>query len=227
MTKTKKISKTKNLVLTDAELQELAHSSTKEAITKIEKYMKSEKDPEKKAMAEMYLEECEFFYYQASNEKEEQAFMLCVLINIHEKKISKIEMEIARVTQRIEKFELEKAVHEKVLAKHKNKINDWQYRYMDDFVICDHNQLKDLRDDLSYEKAWIEAAKKMITIAKYKNGIPERHLSHFDFGFEDDGCGDNCGCGCCNDEHACCGNESLDWRNDEIIREDLLDDYPF
>lgn len=78
MTKTKKISKTKNLVLTEAELQELAHSSTKEAIVKIEKYMKSEKEAGKKAMAEMYLEECEFFYYRASNEKEEQAFMLCV-----------------------------------------------------------------------------------------------------------------------------------------------------
>lgn len=226
MPKNTKIVKTKNQALTDSELQKLAHSATKEAITKIEKYMKSEKEPEKKAMAEMYLEECEFFYYQPSNEKEEQAFMLCVLINNHEKKISKIEMEISRIETKLEKYEMEQAVHEKVLAKHKNKVNDWQYRRTDDFVVFGNSQLKDLKDDLAYEKAWIEAAKKMISISKYKNCIPERHLSHFDFGFEDDSCcGDSCGC--CDDKGACCDNDSLDWRNDEIIREDLMADCPF
>jgi len=218
MPKNTKIIKVKNFVLTDAELQKLAHSATKEAIVKIEKYMKSEKDPEKKAMAEMYLEECEFFYYQPTNDKEEQEFMLCVLINDREKKISKLEMEISRIESKLEIFELEQAVHVKVLAKHKNKINDWQYRYMDDCMVFEHNKLKDLKDDLAYEKAWIEAAKKMISVSKYKNCIPDRHLSHFDFGFRDDDCCDNkCGC----------DDDCSDWRNDEIIREDLMDDCPF
>ncbi|MDO8260553.1 MAG: hypothetical protein Q7T50_03610 [Candidatus Magasanikbacteria bacterium] len=218
MPKNTKIIKVKNFALTEAELKKLAHSATKEAIAKIEKYMKSEKDLEKKAMAEMYLEECEFFYYQPTNNKEEQAFTLCVLINDREKKLSTMEMEISKIESKLEIFELEQAVHAKVLAKHKNKVNDWQYRYTDDFMVFEHNKLEELKDNLVYEKAWIEAAKKMISISKYKNCIPDRHLSHFDFAFNDRDNDDKCDC---------CNDDCSDWRNDEIIREDLMDDCPF
>ena len=110
MTKNKKVVKAKNLVLTEAELQALAHSASKEAIAKIEKYWKTEKDPEKRAYAEMALEECEFFYYQPNNEKEEKEFRLWFLINDRKKKILKIEMEIGGINSRLDKFALEKSL---------------------------------------------------------------------------------------------------------------------
>ena len=56
-------------VPTESELQGLAHAGTKEAIEKIEKYLQVEGDAEKRAYAELALEECELFYYQSRNEK--------------------------------------------------------------------------------------------------------------------------------------------------------------
>lgn len=194
-------------VLTEGELQGLAHAGTKEAVEKIEKYMKVEKDPEKNAYAQMALEECEFFYYQPTSEKEEEEFELSELIRRQERKIDDLVMKIKNIEARIAKLMLEKKVHEKVLAKYKNKKEAWQYNWMQDFVLMEENDLQEIKDQLEYEQAWVAEAKKMITTARYKT-MPARHLEHFDFNFgedfcddDDDFCDDDCDddCDCCDE----------------------------
>lgn len=197
--------KTNNLVITQAELNKLAHEGTKEAIAKIEAYIKSEKDYDKRTYAQMALEECKYFYYQPNNEKEERDFMLCRLINEHKRHIDDLEAQIDKIRSSLDKFVLEQKVHEQVLARHKNKREDWKYRYMDDFVASDRKQLEEITNDIAYKKAWIDVAEKMIASPRYKGGIPERHLSHFNF--NDDSYGDNGSCDCCDDGCLACDSD--------------------
>lgn len=182
--------------LGESEMQELAHLGTKEAVEKIEKYIKNENDLEKKSYAQMALEECEFNYYEAKNEKEEEEFMLCALIRENEMKVESLKDKVENIKMRMDKLSLEKKVHEKVLAKHKNKEEAWRYNWMEDFVISEENQLHEIEDQIAYEKAWIEEAKKMITVARYKT-MPARYLESFDFNFGSDFLGDK---DCCDDD---------------------------
>lgn len=202
-----KDAKIKNFSLTEGELQMLAHRGTKEAIAKIEDYIKSEKNQDKRAYAELALEECELFYYQPMNEKEEQDFTLCRLINENERRIGDLNIKADRIRGSLDKFKLEQKVHKQVLAGNKSKREAWQYHYMDDFMSPEKNQLLEITDDIAYKKAWIEAAKKMITSVRYKDGIPERHLSHYCF--DDDQSADDGGCDCGDDACAFCGSDEI------------------
>jgi hypothetical protein len=172
-------------VLTEGELQGLAHAGTKEAIEKIEQYLQTEKDAGKRAYAELALEECELFYYQSMNEKEEEEFTLCELIRRREEDIIDLMMEAEDIEGRLEKLTLEKKIHEKVLAKHKNKKKDWEYNWLQDFMTMAKEDSRQIKDELAYAEAWVAEAKKMITTERYKT-MPARHLEHFDFNFGED-----------------------------------------
>ena len=175
--------------LSENELQKLAHKGTKEAIEKIEKYIEAEQDIEKRSYAEMALEECEFFYYQPRNKKEEDEFLLAELIRRKENHIDDLYSKIENIDFYIERLLLEKKVHEKVLANHKNKKEDWKYNWVQDLAVMEENKLKEIKDDLAYDEAWVAEAKKMIKTERYKN-MPASHLEHYDFNmdidFEDD-----------------------------------------
>ncbi|HAM88648.1 MAG: hypothetical protein US83_C0012G0003 [Candidatus Falkowbacteria bacterium GW2011_GWC2_38_22] len=209
--------KTKNLPASEIDLQVLAHEGTKEAINKIEAYLKSEKDPEKKDYAEMALEECELFYYSPANEKEEEEFLLCYIIQEKEDYILELEMKIDRMSAGMDRFALEKKVHEKVLLKHKNKKEDWKYFCLDDYVSMDRQKLEELKESIAYEKAWIAEAKKIITTARYKPCIPKRHLEHFDFDFDEEM--DDYDDDCCDCDDCCCDYD--DGFEDEIKKSDV------
>lgn len=145
--------------LTEIELNKLAHAGTKEAINKIERYIKIEKDVEKKAYAEMALEECEFLYYQPTNGKEEEEFFLCELIHHKQEQIDDMYVQIENLQEEIDRFHLEQKVHARVLAHNKTE-NDWQYRYPDDYILGEQNRLTVLKNDLKYAECWIAEAKK-------------------------------------------------------------------
>ena len=132
----------------------------------------------------MALEECEMFYYQPTNEKEEQEFLLCELIREHERRIDDLIMEAEEDSFVIEKSALEGKVHEKVLAAHKNKHEEWKYNWMEDFVFAEKHESQKIKDEIAYKKAWIEEAQKMITTPRYKD-MSARYLEHFDFNFDD------------------------------------------
>lgn len=180
--------------LSESELQKLAHAGTIEAIEKIEKYIEIEKDLEKSAYAEMALEECEMFYYHPTNEKEEEDFMLCELIRRKEDDIVDKMMKLEKLELIMEKSELERKVHEKVLKKYKDKKEEWKYNWLPDYVLWEGNRLGEIKEEISYDEAWVNEAKKMITVDRYKD-IPVSYLSHFDFGFEEEFYEDDCDCG--------------------------------
>jgi len=146
-------------------------------------------------------------------EKEEEEFLLCELIRRNIDNLDDLYDKTERAQSRLEKFTLEKKVHEKVLAKNKNKKEDWKYRFMDDFVFSGKEEIENLKDDIEYEKAWIAEAKKMITTTRYKSGIPDRHLRSFDFDFDED-FEDYEGCDCCEDG---CGSHDEEGNNDRLV----------
>lgn len=193
----------KKLSLTEEELDKLAESGTKEAIAKIEAYLKVEKDQEKKAYAQMALDECELFYYQPQNEKEEDDFLLCVLINRKQDALDELYIKAGQIQDNLDRFRIEQKVHKRVIAGNKDRKDIWQYRYIDDLITYDLERLEEIKDDIDYEETWIAEAEKMIKTPRYKKGIPSRHLYQFDFGLEDDLFEDDahdCGCGCYGDE---------------------------
>jgi len=59
---------------------------------------------------------------------------------------------------------------------------------------------------IAYEKAWVETARKMIASPRYRDGISERHLGHFDF---DDNPSDDGGCDCDEDGCPICGSDDM------------------
>ncbi len=188
--------------MTLAELQKLAHQGTFEAISKIEKYLETAIEGEKRAHAEIALAECELFYYTPRNEKEEEEFMLCGLIKKRERYIDGLEMKIEDISFGLDVVMLEKKVHEKVLANknNKDKQEEWKYNWSEDHYICEKNDLQQIKEDIAYEEAGVAEAKKMVTTERYKN-ISTRHLEHYDFPFDDDEneCGDDYDGCCCNE----------------------------
>jgi hypothetical protein len=180
------------------ELQKLAHAGTKEAIGKLKKFIEAEKDDGKRSYAEMALEECEIFYYQPANEKEEQEFLLCELIRERERRIDDLMMKTEEIESDLEKSALEGKVHEKVLAAHKNMREAWKYNWMEDFDFAEKDELQKIKEEIAYKQAWIEEAQKMITTARYKN-MPARYLEHFDFNFDDKFHEDDDACRDCDD----------------------------
>lgn len=171
--------------LTEAELEKLAMAGTKEAIAKIEKFIASEKDEEKKAFGEMMLEECEFYYYDPRNEKEEEEFYLLSLINKREQRISDLIDEAGAAQLKVDKMMLEKKVHDKVLAKNKDKKDLWQYNFIGDMVGMDQSVVDQIEDNIAYEEAWVAEARKMITTPRYKT-MPAHHIESFDFPTSED-----------------------------------------
>lgn len=197
MTKTNTIKKNAVAVkeFSQGELQKLAHAGTKEAMTKIENYIKAEKDYEKRSYAELALEECEFMYYQPRNEKEEEDFLLCELVRRREDGIDNMTAEIEKLMAKLERSSLEGKVHEKVLAKHKNKKDEWQYNWMTDFVCFEKNKLAELKAQIEYDEAWVTEAKKMITTERYKK-MSSNFLMHLNF--EEDAMDDDEDCFDCD-----------------------------
>lgn len=194
--------------LTTGDLKKLAQVGTKEAMAKIEKYIKTEKDADKREYAELALEECEFFFYEPTNEKEDEEFMLSALIMRREQDIDDLFAQADAVGMRLERLALEKKVHEKVLAKYKNKKEEWQNNWMADVVVMEEQELQEIEAEIAYEEAWVAEAKKMITTKRYKN-IPAIYLEHFNF--DEDYCDDNDDCDMCDADECECDDGCGAW----------------
>lgn len=225
----RQITKKVGTVASENDIKALGKMGTKEAIAKIEAYLKKEKDLDKKELAELALEECENIYYEPTTEKEDEEFYLSWLIMDKENEIAGIEDRIDSLEFSLDKFEIEKKVHARVLAKNKEKKEDWKYFCVDESVLWKDSHLAELKEDLAYLRAWVDEAKKMITTKRYKSGIPMHHLEKFDFSdYEEnccsgDCCSDDCGhedcydVDCCHD--TCCGGDN---REDGSIDSDEI-----
>lgn len=190
-------------VLTEEKLQKLAHSGTEEAIEKIKNYIENEKDFDKQQYAMMALEECRMFYFQPKNEKEEQELMLSELIWKRKQNADDLSFKIEKLKDKLTEAILDGKVHDKVLAKNKDKKEEWKFNWSRDAVTSEKDRLSEIEKDLEYLEAWIDQAEKMITVKRYKN-MPSQYFETFGSEVEDD-CEEFCDCGedCCEEECCC------------------------
>ncbi|MEI6650469.1 MAG: hypothetical protein WCL23_03490 [Candidatus Moraniibacteriota bacterium] len=195
--------------LSPVDLQELAHAGTEIAVKKLERYIETEPDQEKRTYAEMALAECEFMLYQPADEREEADLLLRSMIDRRKREIDRLTMDADSIRLRLDKIALEKKVHDKVLSGNVGKSKEWSSYYSDDFVIMSEIELREIGERMEYVEAWVAEADKMIRTQKYKT-MPSAFLRYFDFDDETSDDEDSCckyegGCDCdgsCGDECA-------------------------
>jgi len=190
-------------------IMSLAHAGTKEAVAKIKAYIAKEKDENKKAMAELALDECQLFYYEPTNEKEEGDYYLLKLISRKENRLTDryvqlfgLECEVKFVEQELR---VVKAISEKVKKKDK-EAEDIGVWVAQDSLTTTEQRLKELQDWIKEDEVFIETARGLITTERYKN-IPKDFIDHIHFDneclnkdFEED---EYC-CDDCNERDCCC-----------------------
>ena len=191
--------------ITLEELQKLAHLGTKEALEKLQSLSKQELPEEMRAYVHMALEECEFFYYEPTNESEEHDMNLALMIREREKAIERLETKLEAKKEKEALYDIDTAIHTQVLKKNPKKEKDWEY-----FApILLNGDAMDREIDIElllYQKEWIQEAKKHIKHEKYKN-MSANYLDSWDLPDDDDecmcpdcieqgGCEAGCHCGC-------------------------------
>ena len=187
------------------ELQKLGHTGTKEALEKLQSLSKQDLPEEMRAHVHMALEECEFFYYEPTNESEEHDMNLALMIRERERAVERLEIKLEAKKVKDALYNIDRAIHTQVLKKNPKKEKDWEY-----FApILLNGDIMDREIDtelILYQKEWIQAAKKHIKNEKYQN-MSANYLDSWDLPdgedecmcpdcIEEGGCEAGCHCGC-------------------------------
>ncbi|MBU4331806.1 hypothetical protein KKD19_04020 [Patescibacteria group bacterium] len=161
-----------------AQLNDLAHAGTKESMDKLTDFIIKEKNEKLRGYANCALEEAEYMYYSPFSPKEEKEFLLAKMIHENEEHLWKSMAKADNARLELDRLDLDKKIHSKIMkSKNSNKREDWQYRFSEDFRTMVEGRLQELDDEIFYTGAWLEQAKKMITLEKYKN-IPDYVIEH-------------------------------------------------
>lgn len=205
MSQTKQLTKPKTFSTENIETQlvEWAHQGSKESLEKIENFIATEKDENLLAYAKIARDECAYFYYDFYSDEEEKELLLCKLIVQEQDRLFEKEIKLQEIDFELEKLELEKKVHRKIMNSKKYSKNkeDWQYNFSDAYMQNVAWRLDQLKNEIEYLKVWIEEAKKSLKIEKYKT-IPEEVLRHIHFDYEN--------ANIWNDEDKNCFDEDFD-----------------
>ncbi len=159
-------------------LHQWAHQGSAESVHQIELFMLRESDVELLEYAGLAYEEALDNYYSPKTEEEKRQFILAKMVIEKESAISEHQELIDNTEDHIEELIIEKDVHERVL-KHADiaKQECWGLFFSKDAVDKLKNELRDIENAMSYDAAWIQQAKKMISLEKYEN-IPEDVFDH-------------------------------------------------
>ncbi len=179
-----------------------AHEGTQESVQHIQEFIKREPSSDLKGFAEVALQDGYHMYYDPTNEKEEEEFLLAKMITEYESALIDMHMCLETLKFRLKKLDIERRVHQKLVGTaSRAQQEDWKYNFSEDFYVIQKNELVELQEDISYKTAWIVSARKLITTKKYQT-IPRDFLMNVHL--DDEGCGveDDCGCasGCCDAE---------------------------
>jgi len=178
---------TKNHNKKTGELIALAHQGTQKSIKKISDFIQTTKSKDLEATAKIAKDEAEFFYYSPNNDQEKKDLLLAKIINDREDRlIMDSECKASAAKFELEKLDLERAVHQKLLKSlPKAKQKDWQYCFSEDYYQTVLGRLQEIEDDIDYEKKWIETAKKSIKTKKYLD-LPFDFFQHYHWDYEDE-----------------------------------------
>ncbi|HBR79674.1 MAG TPA: hypothetical protein DEA46_04570 [Candidatus Moranbacteria bacterium] len=148
----------------------------------------------------------DYLKYFPQDANEEKELLLAKMIRQAEERLENNLVKIEKLTFELEKMNIEKEVHEKLLKKNPKMKEAWKYNFMEDYYSTEMRQLSETEETIAYDVAWIEEAEEMITIEKYKN-LPEDFFDYYFFdgdessSWEDGGnflnddemeCGDDC-----------------------------------
>ncbi|MBU1032489.1 MAG: hypothetical protein ABII13_01080 [Patescibacteria group bacterium] len=178
-------SDSKNSATICTQLQEWAHSGTKESIEKIKNVLSQKNNKEVEITAELAYDEALYFYYSTSNEQEERDFLLAKMIHEKEEPLWKLECKIGAAKLELQKLELDKAVNNAIMSDESSNLpDDWKYRFSKDYYMTVKHRLLELEDELAYNEFWIKIAKELIKSDKFKN-IPPRVFEGQHWNYED------------------------------------------
>lgn len=131
--------------------------------------------------------------HEPTNKQEERDFLLAKLISDRENVLWRLTDKIKSAEFSLEKSDLDREIHQMLLkGLSKEKQADWQYNFSEDYYQTILNRLNQLQTELTYEKKWLETAKKFIKTKKYLN-LPSLFFQSYHFDYEneffwDDGC---------------------------------------
>lgn len=151
-----------------------AHEGTDESTEAIKDVMLDTDDDEVAAFAECAYHEGLYFAFSPQTEEEERNFVLGRLIYRAEFKIGDLLREQALLTELLVSDDIEREVHSQIMARATETQKDlWQYRWSQDFAASERSRLVELEDDLVYTKAWLEQARELFTLDKYREAPSE------------------------------------------------------
>jgi hypothetical protein len=170
-------------------LMTLAHAGTKEAVAKLEAGIKAEVDEEKKEMLKLALEECQYFYCQPRNKKEEDDFHLLELIKRKDQRLMNEYRRQTALQSRVAFAEQELRVAKEIFKKFptRGEFPDVGVWVAQDMLTMAKQDLEEAERNIEDGELFIETAKSLITTERYKN-MPVGFMDsvHFDDEGEDD-----------------------------------------
>lgn len=148
------------------QLMDWAHEGSLEGIDRISEFIERENDPDLIGFAKCAYDEASYNYYIPKNETEEKDFILSKMIYDRELRIDELQIDLMSADLRSQKMEIDKNIHAKVMKSNpKNKL--WEYRFSPDLHTMASDEPEEIRDDIDYELAWIDEAKKSIKTKRY------------------------------------------------------------
>lgn len=127
----------------------------------------------------------EYLKYFPQNAKEEKELLLVKMIRQAEERLERNLSKTESLAFELEKMNIDKEVHEKLLKNNPKMKEAWKYNFMEDYYSTDMRQLSEVEELIAYDVAWIEEAEAMLTIEKYKN-LPEDFFDYYFFDGDDD-----------------------------------------
>jgi len=167
---------------TESRLMQLAHAGTEEAVDRLREFIQKEKNESLCDYAQIALEEAEFNYYSPESDQEEEDFLLARSIWRRQENLWRLEGKADAARLELKELDLDRKVHQKIIESliDKEKINDWQHNFSEDYYIMIQNKLAKFEAEIAYEDAWLKQACQLIKIEKYRK-IPPHIFDHIHF----------------------------------------------
>lgn len=166
-----------------AQLMQWAHAGTKEALENLDKFIQEEKDENLRSYAEIARDEAEYFYYAPDTKQEEKDFLLARMIWRRQEYVWELEGKADSARLKLTELNIKRQVHQKLMQnlKDKTKKEEWQYNFSEDYYTMIKGRLEEFENEIAYDTAWLEQARKMVKTKKYQ--APRVHIFdhiHFD-----------------------------------------------
>ncbi|HLD17644.1 MAG TPA: hypothetical protein VJB99_01035 [Patescibacteria group bacterium] len=181
----------------DVHTTALAHEGTLEAIDRLKKVVETSRG-EKRAMAELALEEARYFYSVPQNEAEEQDWILLSLLQGRQKEYDGLLVEADQIREGLQDLAVEEKVAEVLWQQAKKGEKEQKKMFRDtaaDLVAMEQHQLEHCEQKLLELEEWMQAARSLIATEKYQT-MPEDFASFFS-SHEEEGEEGGFFCPCC------------------------------